>query len=255
MSSASAASRRYVERVLGTVVSVDVRGGVPADDAMTAAMLSLHAADATFSPFRADSAIARIDRGELRPADAHADVRRVLARCEELHRRTHGAFDIRATGRLDPSAFVKGWAVERAAAILVAHGVRDFTLSAGDDVLTRGGPTPGRRWRIGIQHPEDRGQVAATVVAGDLAIATSGASERGRRGRDPRTARAPAGVLSVTVSGPDLALADAYSTAAWAMGPDGPDWTLTLDGYEAMTILGHGEVVCTPGFPDLDPRG
>jgi thiamine biosynthesis lipoprotein len=56
-------------------------------------------------------------------------------------------------------------------------------------------------------------------------------------------------VLSVTVIGPDLGTADAYSTAAFALGLDGPAWTLELDGYEAMTILAEDQVLCTPGFP------
>jgi thiamine biosynthesis lipoprotein len=53
----------------------------------------------------------------------------------------------------------------------------------------------------------------------------------------------------VTVAGPDLGTADAYSTAAYAMGADGPAWTLGLAGYEAMTILTDHTVLCTPGFP------
>jgi thiamine biosynthesis lipoprotein len=54
------------------------------------------------------------------------------------------------------------------------------------------------------------------------------------------------------VIGPDLGLADAYSTAAFAMGLDGPAWTIGLHGYEAMTILADRTVLCTPNFP-LDP--
>jgi thiamine biosynthesis lipoprotein len=59
----------------------------------------------------------------------------------------------------------------------------------------------------------------------------------------------------VTVTGPDLGTADAYSTAAFAMGVDGPAWTIALDGYEAMTILTDGTVLCTPGIPLLEERG
>ena len=53
----------------------------------------------------------------------------------------------------------------------------------------------------------------------------------------------------MTVSGPDLGLADAYATAALAMGADGPAWTLELDGYEALTILADETVWTTPEFP------
>ena len=47
------------------------------------------------------------------------------------------------------------------------------------------------------------------------------------------------------------AIPDAYATAAYAMGPDGPAWTAQLGaaGYEAMTILAEEVVVSTAGFP------
>jgi FAD:protein FMN transferase len=53
----------------------------------------------------------------------------------------------------------------------------------------------------------------------------------------------------VTVTGPDLGTADAYATAAFAMGAGGPAWTRGLRGYEAMTILAGDVVLYTPGFP------
>ncbi|MEZ0294659.1 MAG: FAD:protein FMN transferase, partial [Solirubrobacteraceae bacterium] len=62
------------------------------------------------------------------------------------------------------------------------------------------------------------------------------------------TGRAPAGVESVTVVGPDLGTADAYATAAFALGADGPAWTAGLHGYEALTIVPGDRVLSTPGF-------
>ena len=57
----------------------------------------------------------------------------------------------------------------------------------------------------------------------------------------------------MTVTGPDLATADAYATAAYAMGPRRAiDWTARLRGYEALTILADGRVLATPGFPSVD---
>jgi thiamine biosynthesis lipoprotein len=94
-----------------------------------------------------------------------------------------------------------------------------------------------------------RDKVAKVVVANDLAIATSGAYARGDHVLDPHTGQPPRGVLSVTITGPDLATADAYATAAFAMGLRGPAWTARLRDYEAMTILADGRVLSTPGFP------
>ena len=89
------------------------------------------------------------------------------------------------------------------------------------------------------------------VEATRLAIATSGAYARGEHVSNPHTGAPAGGVLSVTIVGPDLATADAYATAAFAMGGRAaPHWTARLDGYEAMTILADETVFKTGGFPD-----
>ena len=195
--------------------------------------------DATFSTYREDSEIRRIDRGELRVADAHPAVQEVLARCEWLRRQTGGYFDARAGGSLDPSGLVKGWAVDRAAALL--RGC--FLIDAGGDVLVRGGP-----WRVGVRHPERRDALCAALELSDAAVATSGAYERGEHVLDPVGGGPARGALSVTVVARSLGMADAYATAAFAMGREGPAWTARLPGCDAMTVLEGGEVLCTEGF-------
>jgi FAD:protein FMN transferase len=177
-------------------------------------------------------------------------VRWILARCEELREETRGFFDVHATGRLDPSGLVKGWSVDRAAELLRHAGARNFAVSAAGDMVVSGRAVPELTWSVGIQHPLERLKVAAVVEASELAIATSGAYARGDHVVDPFSGRAPQGVLSVTIVGPELATADAYATAAYAMGPDfGPLWTARLPGYQAMTILANGTVLSTGGFP------
>ena len=244
----------HIEQVMGTVVSLDLRDASEARARAAFARVVgwLRDVDRRFSTYRPDSEISRLDRGELRLRDASGDVRRVLARCAALREETGGAFDECAGGRLDPSALVKGWAVQRGADMLVAAGHEDFSLNAGGDVVVRGGALPEPVWRVGIQHPRDRDAIAAAVAVTDAAVATSGAYERGAHILDPRGGGAPADVLSVTVVGPDLALADAYSTAAFSLGVDGPAWTLGLGGYESMTILADGRVLCTPAFPMVE---
>jgi thiamine biosynthesis lipoprotein len=241
-----------VEPVMGIPVGVDVRDEDVDPRALDRAFAHLRAVDATFSPYRASSAVSRLAAGTLALRDAPAEVRAVLARCERLRAATGGRFDVRATGRLDPSGFVKGWAVDGAVAILRAAGARNLCVHAGGDVRVGGERAPGLPWRIGVQHPFERGRLAAVLAAGgDLAVATSGSYERGAHIVDPRTGRPPRGMLSVTVAGPDLGTADAYATAAFAMGRDGPEWTATLRGYEALSILDDGRVLSTPGMAAL----
>jgi FAD:protein FMN transferase len=234
-----------VRDIMGMPIGIDVRDpGVGVEPAFA----WLREVDATFSPYRPDSAISRLERGEIGLADCPPEVDEVLTRCLALERETRGFFSVRPAGRLDPSGLVKGWAVDGAAARLTAAGARNYCLNAGGDVVARGRPAPGRRWRIGVRHPEDLDAVAAVLAVADLAVATSGEYERGAHILDPRTGRPPAGLLSVTVVGPDLATADAYATAAFAMGADGPGWTATLPGYDAMCVTGDRRVLTTPGF-------
>jgi thiamine biosynthesis lipoprotein len=253
-----------VEHIMGMPIIVDVRDPEVDPDALERAFEWFRFVDATFSTYKSGSDISRLNRGELALEDAHPDVAAVLARCAELREETYGYFDVRSArlapggraashagfpGAFDPSGLVKGWSVDRAALILDAAGAHNYSINAGGDIRVCGRPAPAPAWRIGIQHPLLRDKLAAVVVATDLAIATSGAYERGEHIVDPHTGRSPAGVLSVTVTGPDLATADAYATAAYAMGRAGPAWTARLAGYEAMAILADHTVLSTPAFP------
>jgi thiamine biosynthesis lipoprotein len=244
--SGAVAELHRIEEVMGIPVGIEVRDGVD-DGAIDSAFAHLRWVDATFSTYLPGSDISRLDAGTLALADAAPAVRAVLERCAALKRSTGGWFDVRATGRLDPSAFVKGWAVDGAAAILAAAGARDFCVHAGGD-LRVGAARP---WRVGVQHPLRRDRVAAVLAARNLAVATSGAYERGRHVVDPHSGRPPDGVLSVTVVAPDLGTADAYATAAFAMGLDGPAWTATLADCHALTILADGRVLSTEGMARL----
>lgn len=239
-----------VEHVMGMPVAVDVRDGEVDPAAVDEVFAWLREVDERFSTYEATSEVSRINRGELALEDAHPDVAAIYARCEELRIETNGYFDVRArSDDPDPSGLVKGWSVARAAEILDAAGARNYAVDAGGDIVVRGGALPATTWRVGIRHPLAGDGLAAVVEATDLAIATSGEYNRGRHVFDPHTRRPPTGVLSVTVVGPDPGTADAYATAAFAMGEAAPKWTARLRGYEAMTILADEQVFSTAGFP------
>jgi len=256
-----------VEHIMGMPILIDVRDSDIDPAALDRAFDWLRWVDAIFSTYRSDSEISRLNRGELALIDAHPDVREVLSLCDRFREETGGYFDIRAPavtleGRadsaahcsdsVDPSGLVKGWSVGRAAEILDAAGARNYSINAGGDIIARGRPAPDPYWRLGIQHPLLRDQLAGVVAITDQAIATSGASERGNHIIDPHTGLPPSDVLSVTIVGPDLTTADAYATAAYAMGKAGPAWTARLVGYEAMTILADQTVLSTMGFPSIE---
>ena len=240
-----------VEQIMGTAIGLDLRSPEVPQAAIDAAFDHLRDIDARFSTYRADSEISRLGWGELSAAECSQGVREVLERCEELRVLSRGYFDIRAhraDGRLDPSGFVKGWAVEAAAGILDAAGARNFCLNGGGDVIARGEPEPGSAWRVGIRHPELPDRLATVLEVRDLAAATSGGYERGNHIADPHTGRAASGLLSVTVVGPSLALADACATAAFAMGERGLSWIPTLPGYAGCMITTRRRLVWTEEF-------
>jgi thiamine biosynthesis lipoprotein len=244
----------HVEAVMGTSVTIDVHDEVTGSPGLTEVVEWLHHVDRTFSTYRPDSPISRLGRGELTLSEVGDEVRVVLLQCEALRSLTRGAFDAFVVPApngtdLDPSGLVKGWSVERAAGLLEAYGLRRFCLNAGGDVLVRGEPSTGRGWRVGIRHPEDPQQLAAVLeVRGPMAVATSGTYERGAHIIDPRTGAPTAEVASVTVVGPDLALADAYATAVFVMGTDGASWISEQPGYEALILTHDRRRVVTAGF-------
>jgi thiamine biosynthesis lipoprotein len=238
-----------VEHVMGTVISLDLRDHEIPAGAVDAAFLWFHEVDGRFSTYKNDSEVNQVNRGEVRTADCSNDMREVLGLCDTIHEESAGAFDVRAASAgLDPSAVVKGWSVDRATALLELAGARNFCLNAGGDVVTRGEPSSGRAWRVGIRHPDEADKVAVVITATNCAVATSGAYERGHHIIDPRTGRPASGVVSMTVVGPTLARADAYSTAAYVMGRAGVAWVLEHSGYDAYAITSDQRAVFTPGF-------
>jgi thiamine biosynthesis lipoprotein len=248
--------RTWVEHVMGTAISISVAApngatGSEAVAAVAAAFAELRRADEVFSPFRPDSQISRLRDGRTTPDRCDPEVREILALCELLRRASNGYFDAYAAGpgQLDPCGVVKGWAAERAAAALRAAGMPRHAVNAGGDVRLGDPPAPGRPWRVGIADPHRPGHLLTVVRGSDLAVATSGNAERGAHVLDPHR-RAPAtGLASVTVIGPSLTLADAYATAAVAMGEAATDWLAGLDGYEALLVDAAGELWWTGGFP------
>ncbi len=230
---------------MGTAVSFDVRDDEPASAAIDGACRWLQQVDATYSTYREDSAISSLARGDMRVDEAADDIRTVLDRCERLREQTGGAFDVNASGSLDPSGYVKGWATQRAADILERHGLRHFMVNAGGDIVVHGDARPEAQWRVGIRHPADRATFAAVAALSDRAIATSARYERGDHVPSRFGSAAPD---SVTVVADDLGIADAWATAVLAGGPETLRLAEKTPGIEVFVIAGR-QTFQTAGFP------
>lgn len=247
--------RRH-ELVMGTMVAIHLADPMaPADLAGLAAAFFdwMRDVERRFSTFREDSEVCRLDRGEVTAEDCSPDVREVLDACARLWSETDGYFDAYARGRLDPSGYVKGWAAEVASARLAAAGSHNHLINAGGDVRTRGYAAPGVPWHVPVRHPWHDDGIFLMIAGTDLAVATSGTYERGYHVVDPHTGRPTELMRSVTVVGPDLAQADAYATAAVAMGEAGLDWLARLDGYESAVVTEDGRGYRSAGLPAVDP--
>ncbi len=101
-----------------------------------------------------------------------------------------------------------------------------------------------------------------------MAVATSGSyrnfyvedTKRYTHIIDPRTGRPVSHrMLSVTVTAPTAARADAYATALMVMGPEeGNDWVGTMDGVEAFFVFVDSDKKtvekASSGFPLIQKR-
>ena len=120
----------------------------------------------------------------------------------------------------------KGYAVDRALAILRARGVTRAKLDFGSSSLGFVGRTDGG-WPVVVADPRDRDKPVVSFRIGEGHVSTSSQSERSfesnghRYGHifDPRTGRpVESRLLSVTVIAPKGSTADALSTALFVMG-------------------------------------
>lgn len=248
--------RAVVEQVMGLPVSLHVRGPEAHGDAVAQALAAtyarLRADDATFSPYRPDSAVSRVRDGRSRLEGLGGRVRLVASMCEQARERTDGAFDAVRPDPLtghrwwDPTGLVKGWAVQDAVRRLREdlerlgrrHGGYDVLAVAGGDVTVACERTDTPDWAVGVEDPADRSRLVATVRLRTGAVATSGTAARGTHVHDPRTGAAVTHLGSATVVGPSLLWADVDATALLVDGrPDPaplPAWFTRREGHTAL---------------------
>ncbi|HUY85499.1 MAG TPA: FAD:protein FMN transferase [Acidimicrobiales bacterium] len=246
----------HTEQVMGTVVSFRVRSGsLTTEESIRIIGKScelLHEVDAIFSTWRAESPLSRLRRGEVDIANIPNDISEVLELCEQAKTLSAGWFDPWAMpGGVDPTGLVKGWALDRAMRVLVDNGIESALVNAGGDLVASGEPEDGEPWRIGIRHPW-KPESFACLVHLERAIATSGSYERGAHLIDPRTGLPSTVSASASVTGPNLAMADALATALAVGGSQVLDLIANLPGCSAYLILADGTELSNDDFPFIE---
>jgi FAD:protein FMN transferase len=153
----------------------------------------------------------------------------------------------------------KGYAVDRAAAILRSKGVDNFMIQFGGDLYVAG-HRGDRPWRLGIRDP--RGPADSSFAAIDLtdaALSTSGDYERffmrgGRRYHhilDPDTGEPARECRSVTIVSENATLADALSTGVFVLGPEkGMALIERLPAVEAVIVSADNRVLVSSGLKE-----
>ena len=234
---------------MGMPVSLALRGRhartSTGERAWAEVVAELHEVDRVFSTYRADSAVSRLSRGDVALDDCPREVADVLDLGEAARVQSDGAFDVYRRddlGRvvLDPSAVVKGWAVQRASAHLRALPDTDFCLSAGGDMACWVADPAGTPWQVGVEDALDPQRLIARIPLARGAIATSGLHHRGNHIVDARSGAVPRGVASVTVVADDLTWADIDATAAFAHGSGALTWLRNRPGRRGVVVWADG---------------
>ena len=130
---------------------------------------------------------------------------------------------------LDLGGIAKGYAVDRAVAMLARRQIAAALVSAGGSTIYALGAPPGRdSWPIAIQDPIDSRKTALTLQLKDRALSVAGRSEKSFEAggvtyshiMDPRTGMPAQGVLSVVVLARTGTDGDALDDAFFVLGPE-----------------------------------
>ncbi len=147
---------------------------------------------------------------------------------------------------IDLGGIAKGFAVDRAAAVLRQAGIESFLVQAGGDLYGAGKKPDGSPWVSGVQDPRgEKGTYFATLQLTDHAFSTAGDYARyfikdGKRYHhiiDPKTGYPADASRSVTIWAPSALVADAVDDAVFILGPKrGLELVESLDGVGALIV-------------------
>jgi thiamine biosynthesis lipoprotein len=205
----------------------------------------------TFSPFKADSEISKINRKEIIEQDWSEDVKEVFLLAKKTKEETEGYFDIvDNNGKYNPSGIVKGWAILNTAKLIKELGAKNFYVNAGGDVQFFGKNDEGKLWKTGIKNPFNQKEIVKVVYLKDgEGIATSGNYIRGDHIYNPKDRHQKIEeIVSFTVIGPDVCEADRFATAVFAMGKEGINFLNKMPKYAGYMIDKNGVASMTNNF-------
>jgi len=163
-----------------------------------------------------------------------------------------------ATLAVAVGGIAKGYAVDRAVAILTESGVEAGIVNAGGDLYSFGSRA-GNRWRIGVRDPDDADDVVVVLNLQDIAAATSGDYQqffehngiRYHHILDPARGTPARGLRTVTVVASTTESADALATALFVLGAEaGLAMIDDMPDMEALVVDSAGVMHHSTGMPE-----
>jgi len=200
-------------------------------------------------------------RKHVRPDETHRKTGQALINYKalQLDAKKYTVFFPHQGMRIDLGGIAKGYAVDKAIAILLQAGVTNAIVTAGGDSRLIG-DRRGRPWLMGIKHPRADSH-AVTLPLDNISISTSGDYERyfeenGVRYHhiiDPKKGESPRELVSATILASNSTEADALSTTLFILGVEkGLALANRLPGVSAILIDHAGKVHYSD---DLAPPG
>ncbi|OGW41663.1 MAG: hypothetical protein A2X57_03000 [Nitrospirae bacterium GWD2_57_8] len=158
---------------------------------------------------------------------------------------------------VDLGGIAKGYAADRAAAVLRSRGIENGIVAVAGDIRVMGRRPDGSPWRIAVQHPREHEKTLTVLELTDTFISTSGDYERftivdKKRYHhiiDPRTGRPSKGVISATIIGDRGVVVDPLTTAVFILGPEQGMALVRKLGYDAIMVDEEGRLMSTAAVP------
>ncbi|HSB52307.1 MAG TPA: FAD:protein FMN transferase [Dissulfurispiraceae bacterium] len=163
--------------------------------------------------------------------------------------------------QIDLGGIVKGFAADKAVAVLRREGISSGIVSVGGEVRAFGKRPDGEMWNVGVKNPRQQGsddELIAAVRLLDRAASTSGDYEKffekdGTRYHhilDPKTGYPVSLCRSVTVIAPEAAMTDAFATGVFVLGPQKGLALLKKLDFEGIIVGSDGAILVTDGLKD-----
>jgi thiamine biosynthesis lipoprotein len=161
--------------------------------------------------------------------------------------------------QMDLGGIIKGFAADKAVAVLQKNGMEGGIVAVAGDIRVFGRQPDGRPWHLGVQNPRQKGDndvLLATLDLEDKSISTSGDYQRyfirdGVRYHhlfNPKTGFPESLCQSVTVIAPSATLTDPFATGIFIMGPKKGLALLERLGMDGIIVDRDGKILLTKGL-------